>query len=359
MTALTPQDLEDILWGGVILGAGGGGDIAEGRALIDAALAAGKTFDLVALDAVPDDALICTPYLLGAISPLSPAEEAAYADLPRGTEDPLITAYRGFQAHLGTEFFGTTPCEMGGSNIAAAMFPAVMAGHKIVDADPAGRAVPEITHATYYLAGLPAAPIFVANEFGETFVLDGVKDDQRAEVLVRALSQVSRNTVAAIDHALPMGQLRDVLIPGTISKALRLGQVCRAAGADAAQAVAQAGEGAVLFTGTVTQARYRTEGGFTLGEIALTQGDENLRVSVKNENMACWRNGAVFATVPDLICLFDATTGAPVANPDVMPGQGITVVILPAPAPFLTDKGLAAFGPAYAGVPGPFRSPLD
>lgn len=38
MQRLTRQDLEDILFGAVILGAGGGGDIAEGRAMIDTAL---------------------------------------------------------------------------------------------------------------------------------------------------------------------------------------------------------------------------------------------------------------------------------------------------------------------------------
>lgn len=362
MAELTRQNLEDILFGAVILGAGGGGDIREGMALIDRCLAAGKTFDLVSVDEVPDEALICTPYFLGAISPMTPEEERLYGGLPSAEQHPMLQAYAEFQEHLGQEFYGTTACELGGSNTAAAFFPAVMNGHKIIDADPAGRAVPEITHSTYYLAGLPAAPIYAVNQFGESFLIDKVKDDQRAEALVRALCQVSRNDIAAIDHALPMSDLRDVLIPGTISKAMQLGEVWRKSVAnkgDAASDVAKAGNGAVVFTGIATGVTYKTDQGFTVGQVDLAAADGGtMRISVKNENMACWRNDAVFATVPDLICLFDMDGGAPIANPDCYEGQHVGVVILPAPDPFLTGKGLSVFGPEYAGINAQFQSPL-
>ncbi|MEL7089560.1 MAG: DUF917 family protein, partial [Planctomycetota bacterium] len=164
MQELTAQDLTDILHGASILGAGGGGDIAEGQQMIEAALGAGKRFRMVGIDDVPDSAVICTPYLLGAVSDLSEAEEALYYGLPRGKVDPILLAYDRFQEELGLTFYGTTACELGGSNTAAAFFPAAMNDHFIIDADPAGRAVPEITQSTYFLAGLPAAPIFVANE---------------------------------------------------------------------------------------------------------------------------------------------------------------------------------------------------
>ena len=40
---------------------------------------------------------------------------------------------------------------------------------------------------------------------------------------MRALAIVSRNDIAAIDHALPAHQLRNAVIKGTMSAALRLG----------------------------------------------------------------------------------------------------------------------------------------
>ena len=365
MTLLTRQNLEDILLGAVIMGAGGGGDIQEGRDLIDRALKAGKVFDLVSVNDVPDDALICTPYLIGAITPLTAEEEKLYAGL-KPIADPMLQAYAEFQDHLGQEFYGTTACELGGSNTAAAFFPAVMNGHKIIDADPAGRAVPEITHSTYYLAGLPAAPIYAVSPFGESFLINNVRDDQRAETLVRSICTVSQNNIAAIDHALPMSVLRDVLIPGTVTRAMKLGKVWRtsfAIGSDASAAVARAGDGAVVFKGRAAQVSYKSADGFTIGQIIIDGSGsfdgQSMRISIKNENMACWLDDRVFATIPDLISLFDTDTGAPIANPDCSTDQNVSVVILPSPAPFLTQKGLSIFGPRYAGIDADFQSPLE
>lgn len=357
MKELTQEHLSDILYGSAILGAGGGGELSEGFGLIDQAVAAGKTFKLVSIDEVADDAIVCTPYLLGAISGLSAEEEQQYVDLPRIERHPMLIAYDEFQTLLGCEFFGATPCELGGSNTAVAFFCAAMNDHCVIDADPAGRAVPEITHSTYYLEGLPASPIVAVNEFGEKFVLENVIDDKRAETLVRALCQVSRNDISAIDHALPMGTLKTALIAGTISKAMHLGQAWREAQhtpESVADTVATVGGGYVCFKGCVEQADYTTTDGFTLGAIKLSGvdvfHDQSFNISVKNENMAGWLNDAVCVTVPDLICIIDNHTGQPLNNPNVKPGQVVSVVLLPAPDEFKTAKGLAAFGPAYAGL---------
>lgn len=365
MKTLTREDLLDILMGCTILGTGGGGDMAEGIGLIDDAIAKGKTFNMITLDEAPPDALICTPYMLGAISALPPEEEAAYARLPRINAPAILLAYERFQAYLGQEFFGTVCCELGGSNTAVAFYAAAMFGHVIIDADPAGRAVPEITHSTYFINDLPAAPIVLANEFGEVMVLENVQDDMRAETIVRALSVVSRNDIAAIDHALPVKDIRHALIPGTITLAQTIGRAHRAvlgANNDFAEVVARTGGGAVMFRGEINACDWRTEDGFTLGSITIAGRDDHAgqtyRVSLKNENLVGWLNDVVHATIPDLICLIDTETGSPVSNPHYDEGMRVAVVILPAPAQFTTKRGLAAFGPAYAGLKQPFVSPL-
>lgn len=357
MKILSPQDLDDILNGAAILGTGGGGELDEGRALIRDALAQGKEFKLVSLDEAPDDALFCTAYMLGAISPATEEEERQYERLPRISEPSIMVAYRRFQEHLGREFYGTVCCELGGSNTAVAFYAAAMSGHCILDADPAGRAVPEITHSTYYLNALPAAPIVMANEFGESIILENVVDDERAEHVVRALACVSRNDIAAIDHALELRELRGAIIPGTISKALAMGRVWREVledGQDVAEAVAKAGQGFVGFRGKVGESGWRTEAGFTLGEIIIEGAGEftgqRYRIDVKNENMSGWIGDNIHATVPDLICLLDTETGAAVTNPNYYDGQHVAVVILPAPHEFQSEKGLRSFGPAYLGL---------
>lgn len=362
MKTLSRQNLEDILFGAAILGTGGGGDISEGRSLFDDALAKGKRFDLVSIDEPPDDALFCTAYMLGAISPVSAEEDRQYDGLPKIGKPTILSAYQRLQAHLGRACYGTICCELGGSNTAVAFYAAAMSGHVILDADPAGRAVPEVTHSTYYLAGLPAAPIVMANEFGETFIAEGVHDDRRAEQIVRALAQVSRNDIAAIDHALELKTLKPALIPGTITNAMNMGRIWREAqtsGDDVANAIAKAGGGFVAFTGHISACDWRTEAGFTLGSITIA-GDEKhttntYRISIKNENMAAWHNGKLHATVPEMICLIDRDTHQPVTNPNYSEGQSVAVIILPAPKPFLSPRGLESFGPAYIGLDTPFK----
>ncbi len=79
------------------------------------------------------------------------------------------------------------------------------------------------------------------------------------------------------------------------------------------------------------------------------------RVWLKNENLVGWLDDVVHATIPDLICMIDTDTGEPITNPYYKQGQNVAIVVLPAPQPFLTSKGLEAFGPRYAGIDAEYR----
>lgn len=357
MKILSKDDVLDLLFGATYLGTGGGGELDEGIALIEEAAAAGKVFKLQSLDDAPDRALACTPYYLGAISELPEEEETLYVRLPRPEGQAIQRAFDKAQSAERDTIYGAIACELGGSNTAVAFYIAAMNEGVVLDGDPAGRAVPEITHSTYYLNNLPAAPVFVSNAFGEVIVCEHLLDDQRAEHLIRAIAMASRNDVAAIDHILPVAQLRGALIHGTMSLSLAIGQQCKAAiarGDDVPLALADLGNGRVAFRGVVTDTTWRTEQGFTFGSFELEGSGafatESYRVTLKNENMAAWRDGELDACIPELICAIDLATGHPITNPNSVIGQQIAIVILPAPAPFLTETGLKIFGPKYAGL---------
>lgn len=355
MTAreLSRQDVEDILYGATLFGAGGGGELSEGFGLLDEVTTAGKPLRMIALEDVPDDALICTPYLLGAISALPEDEERLYRGLPQADVHPIRLAHRRLVRFLGAPLFGAVPCELGGSNTAVPFYVAAMEGGVVIDADPAGRAVPEITHSSYYLADLPAAPIVAANEFAETIILEGIVDDARAETLVRALSRASRNDIAAIDHALPAGQLRGAINTGTLSRAGHIGRLWRQNRDNPTtlphKLAAETG-GKVAFTGKVVSSNWRTEAGFTLGEFCINAAGQTLRITLKNENMVAWLDDEVRATIPEIISVMDVNTGEIITNPNVTVGRDVSVLVLPAPQMFLTPRGLEIFGPKYVGL---------
>ena len=356
MITLQKQDLYDILYGCTILGTGGGGSLKAGLELIDEALEAGKTFRLVDFSEVPDDAWIATPYMCGSISPVSPELEAQYADLPLVGEPDAYLAYKAMEEYFGKEFYGVVSTELGGGNTAIALYVGAWLDKYIIDADPAGRSVPELQHSTYFINDIPIYPLSCANAFGDVAILPYVVNDLRAEALVRAMAVASKNRIGVTDHPAQAKTLRNAVIKGAISKAWEIGKAYREtkeAGGPVAARIAEVGGGGVLFKGRVTAHHYDTIDGFTIGEVLLRgegpDAGSTYKIMFKNEHMLSWRDGQVDVTIPDLIIVYNEDTNEPNLNPYFSDGMNVTVIGLPAPAEWRTPRGLAAFGPAYIG----------
>jgi len=355
MKQLSRDDLIDILHGSAFMGTGGGGEIELGMRYIDAALDAGKTFRLVSATDLDDATMTCTPYALGATRASELLEE--HARLPKATEAPIVTAINRLASHVGAEFGATVACELGGENTAVAAYAAAMIDGALLDADAAGRAVPEITHSTYCLAGLSASPVVMANEFGETMLCENIFDDQRAEDIARSFAMVSRDDIVAVDHAATIAELEHALYHGSISMAAELGAAIRSArtaNENAASQLAAIGRGKILFQGTISNCEDCIDNGFTCGFMELKgSGDytqDECRIEFKNENMMASINSQIVATIPDLICVLNDDAGEALTNPNGEVGMNISVVVLPAPPHFTTAAGLEIFGPAYIGL---------
>jgi DUF917 family protein len=353
MRTLGWQEVEDVLLGGTALGCGGGGDYEEGRELMRRAYGAGRVVRLAAADEIPDSALVCCPYGVGG---LTEGDEAVYAGLERTAEYPGVLAVLALGEYLGAEFGALMTGELGGWSIADAFYPAAMLDLPVVDADPVGRAVPEIEHSLFKVDGLPVTPQAVTNEIGDTVLVTRVADDGRSEALIRAMAVASRNLVWVADHGMPWGTMRRTAILGAVSLALQVGESLRRAresGEDAAAAVAAASGGYVVFRGRVASFAWEEREGFTWGELQLVgDGDDagsSYRVWSKNENLLAWRDGAVDVSAPDLICCFSRETGDPVTNPHHVAGALVDVVGVPAAAPWRTTAGVATLGPRHFG----------
>ncbi len=356
MKKLSRQDLHDILLGCTILGTGGGGNLADGLSLIDKALQDGRDFVLAGLDEVPDDALVGIPYRCGSVSPGSSQDEIQYQGLSRVVEEPALMAFEEMEEYLGRKFFGVMSTELGGGNTAIALYVGAMLGKHILDADPAGRSVPELQHSTYYINGLPIQPLTVANEFGDVAIVKQVVNDVRAEALVRAMAVASGNSVGVVDHPAKAGDIKNAVIPGAISYALEIGRAFREAKQnqkDLAGQLARAGGGCVLFRGRVSDYKWDTVDGFTVGHVCIEgQGEydgSTYKIWYKNEHIISWKDGSVDVTVPDLICIINEDSKEPLTNPNYKTGMKVSVFGLPAPKEWRTREGIKAFGPRHFG----------
>lgn len=165
---------------------------------------------------------------------------------------------------------------------------------------------------------------------------------------------------------LPIEQVKDAVIKGTISKSLAIGKAYRLAkenNQDIAEEIASHGGGYVAFRGAVARFNFRTQDGFTLGDVFIDgtgqYKNDKYHIEVKNENLVSRLNGIVDVTIPDLICCLDMDTNTPITNPNVTYGTNVAIVVLPAPKEFVTEKGLNAFGPAYAGIDAPYQAAVE
>ncbi|MDR2552739.1 MAG: DUF917 domain-containing protein, partial [Treponema sp.] len=227
-----------------------------------------------------------------------------------------------------------------------------------------GRSVPELQHSTFFLHGLPITPMAVADAWGNTAIFTAAASDERAEAWARALAVASGNAVGVLDHPARALDMRGKVIEGAITYAQSIGKALRAAregGAgsiDIVAAVAAAGGGRRIFTGTVSGFNWEFSGGFTVGTVELegtgTSLGHRYKIWFKNEFIISWLDGAVHATVPELICLMDGG-GNSVLTPHVAKGAELSVFVLPAPAEWTTPRGLEVFGPRHFGYDVDFK----
>ena len=302
MRKLEKQEIIDLLYGCAVVGTGGGGDLALGLAAIEEDFRQGKELFLAKPEEVPAGSYVSVPYMCGSPASLDKCGKE-YARLPILGYPESLLAFRTLEEYFGKPFFGVVATELGGANTAYALHIACQLGLPIIDGDPAGRSVPELQHSSFYVEGIPMAPVAVATQFGDTMIIKDVVDDMRCEDMIRALAVASGNKIGVADHAVTGEQLRHSIIPHTLSYAMEIGRVLRLAreeGKNVAEKICEAVDGKVLFSGKVSKTFYEEEGN-------------------------------------------------PVTNPHARAGQKLTIFALPAAAIWKTEDGVDVFGPRSFG----------
>ena len=302
MRKLEKQEIIDLLYGCAVVGTGGGGDLALGLAAIEEDFRQGKELFLAKPEEVPAGSYVSVPYMCGSPASLDKCGKE-YARLPVLGYPESLLAFRTLEEYFGKPFFGVVATELGGANTAYALHIACQLGLPIIDGDPAGRSVPELQHSSFYVEGIPMAPVAVATQFGDTMIIKDVVDDMRCEDMIRALAVASGNKIGVADHAVTGEQLRHSIIPHTLSYAMEIGRVLRLAreeGKNVAEKICEAVDGKVLFSGKVSKTFYEEEGN-------------------------------------------------PVTNPHARAGQKLTIFALPAAAIWKTEDGVDVFGPRSFG----------
>jgi DUF917 family protein len=344
---LSLADLEDLATGAWILGTGGGGD--PYFSLLEARQHHAQGKRVVVHDplALPDDALVGCVGQMGA--PLAMQE--------RMCDGPVIArTVTMMQEHIGRRFDALMLWEIGGNNAFQSILAAQILGLPVIDADAMGRAFPQADMTSFAICDLSPAPWTMVDIRRNSLIFTEAEDWAWMERLTRRACVVIGSSAATCKAPRTGAEVKRASCLHTLSWALRIGRTvraARAAHADPVAAVVESEGGITLFRGKVSDVMRRATEGWLRGTVKLDGLDADaghtMAIDFQNEWSIAWKDGAVRATVPDLVILMDSGSGEAIGTETVRFGQRVTVIALPAPPLLKTPKGLAHVGPRAFG----------
>jgi DUF917 family protein len=238
------------------------------------------------------------------------------------------------------------------------MVPIVLAaqtGVPVVDGDLIGRAFPEIQLTVLTMHGIGASPMAIGDERGNVSIL-GTVDNHWMERVARAISVAFGAIAVGAAYVISGRQAKDLTLRGTLTYAERIGRETRKARdgkRDPLAALVDVTAGTVLFRGKIVDVDRRTQRGWALGTATLdgvdTDAGRTLTLRFQNENLAADVDGEIVASVPDLITVIDAETGAAITTEQLRYGFRVVVLGMPCHPVWRTEVGLALGGPAHWG----------
>ncbi|KPJ80135.1 MAG: hypothetical protein AMS19_09890 [Gemmatimonas sp. SG8_23] len=341
------DELEPLAVGAWILGAGGGGDPYHSWLNLRRLYADGAKVSLMDPRALDDDALVAVVSTMGA--PLVGEERLT---------DPKVAALavQQMEAHLGHGFDAVMSLEIGGANAFQPLMVAAVTGLPVLDADTMGRAYPEAQHSSFAIGDLRPYPLTLADVRDNAVVVSRVATWKWMERISRKVCTEVGSLAATCKAPRTGREVKEWGVLDTVTQAIGLGRAvleARRRKDDPVAAVVEHGGGRLLFSGKVVDVARRATEGFLRGTTRMAGLDEDkgreLRVDFQNEFTVGWIDGEVRMSVPDIICILDATTGEAIGTEALRYGQRVKVVGLPAPAVQTTPKGLQHVGPRAFG----------
>jgi DUF917 family protein len=353
------QDGEDLVLGCLILGTGGGGKADRGLKLIEEALKEGLELSWVDADEIPDDALTVQPYGMGSVAPVSEEtlQEIAQAGLKETTGLRSMTeAIKELGLYLGKPIGGIVPAEPGAANLPEPLVSGARLGIPVVDGDYAGRCIPEEMQTTPFLTGKKSYPFVSVDRWGDITICKQTQNPLMLERIGKMLAVAAYEGTSIAATPLPGKEMKEILVPGTVSLCMQIGQAIRSArtaGSDPIEAILEVTGGWRLFEGVVRQKDWEDRDGYMFATISVSgsgayQGHE-LKVWVKNENHISWLDGNPWVCSPDILTLaYEDGTGT--SNATIAEGEKVIAIGMKGVEAFRTAYGLEhAAGPRYFG----------
>jgi uncharacterized protein len=354
-TAITRDDLKSLALGVGILGTGGGTHPYLELLNLEKLYEEGHTTRLLSPDDLEAHDLVAEVGFMGA--PLVSKER-----LP--DPEQILKPVRTMQTMIGCRFHAVMTSEIGGENGLIPFFVAALAGIPVLDADPRGRAFPEMQMSSFAIGGLPLFPVAVADVRSNEAIILRTQNAKWTERIGRQICIEVGAQLATCRPPRTLQQIREHALHGSVSRAIRLGgavRQARAIHADPVDAVLAVEPGLELFRGKVIDVERRTTAGFVRGQAQIDgfgrYAGHSFKVDFQNEFTIGWIGDRLVATVPDLLCILDETTGEAIGTETIRYGHRVTILSLPASPLLTSERALQTVGPRAFGYEFDFVSP--
>ena len=341
LTFVDKKSLNAIALGGAVLGSGGGGDPYVGRLMTQQSIEKSGGVKVIDIESLPDDALILPIAMMGA--PTVMVEK-----FPSGNEFAQLIPM--IEKMLTKPVSAILCAEAGGLNSTIPFVAASKLGLPIIDGDAMGRAFPELQMVTFTLGGISATPMAMVDEKGNGCTFDTISNVW-TEKLARAITIQMGGSAMCSLYPVTAKQCKDYLIRGSLSLIHHIGNIIEKHSFNAYQLLVKELNGKHLFQGRVRDVERRSEGGWNRGIVKLEGTGEfvnrDAKIDFQNEFLIAMEGDTILATTPDLICVFDANTGAPVTAETIKYGLAVNVLGLPCDPIWRSEKALDIIGPRY------------
>lgn len=358
---INKEDITPFLIGMTTYGTGGGGNPETGRALLEAGLAAGRSFVMVDPEDVPDDAVICSGGIMGSVRRLRDESDEEHDD-NESSAKLLVEAIRTMEQIQGKRVEYLIPFEVGGSNTPVIMSAASMLGIPTINADGVGRAAPETQMTSWIGKGISLTPMPVVAQDGNRVVVMNGNESTYADEIGRVVVVKGGGSAANAHYFMTGRQMKECSCLHILSRALELGRMQQEGlqkGENRLEEVRHFLGGETLLRGRVRSEKGVDEGGFYLTQLEVEGIDQwvghEAKLILKNETMLIWVDGQLRCVFPDYIFMLDPATGTSIQTADITAGMEIEFVGAPCDArlaeTLATPVGREAFSCARYGCP--------
>ena len=351
MKTINRPDLDDLALGAVFLATGGGGDPHLPKLIADQALREYGPVKLLQPGDVDDDMFVVPVGSVG-------APTVSLELLP--SIDEAANTVKAYEAFVGRKADAIASFEVGGGNSLVPLVAAAALDVPLIDGDGMGRAFPEAQMMSYAIAGVKPTPALALDYAGNTAIFQTSSTDVY-EYHIRAFAAAAGGMATVAEHAMTGRQLRDAVIPGTLSFTVQLGAVLREHRGSALDMLVPLtdvfstsiyGECRLLFSGKVVDKSTRVIGGYDIGEALIEDfdtPDNVLTLNIKNEFLLARTEQTVLASVPDLIVIVDFETSTPINCERLRFGQRVAVFAVGCPSFYRSERALSVTEPRCFG----------